>query len=1029
MTLSELSIKKPVFAWMLMAGLIIFGMISFTRMGVSQLPDVDFPVVSIQVALQGASPSVMEVDVVDPLESALMSVQGITGVTSSSEIGQARITLEFDIDKNIDSAIQEIQTVVSRSTRLLPKDIDPPIITKSNPEDQPILWLSVSSAKMTTKELMTYVRDQIQDRFTTVEGVGEVTLGGFIDPNLRVWVSAEKLLKKDLAVTDIISAIQTEHSEQPSGVLGGHERFFNVRTMGEAPTPEEFGGIVIGRRGGSINYNPIKLSEVARVEDGLADQFRMSRVLDAPAVGIGIKKQRGSNAVDIAKAVKAKIEQIRPTLPPDTDLSIRFDTTKFIEDSIHELNFTLILSAILTALVCWLFLGSFSATINVLFAIPTSIIGSFICLYAFGFTLNTFTLLGLALAIGIVVDDAIMVLENIVRHKELGKKRRKASLDGSIEITFAAIAATAAIMAIFLPIAFMKGIIGKFFFQFGVTISVAVLLSLLEALTLTPMRCSQFLEVSERTTFIGRFIEKSFQVMAESYKKMIPFLLKFRWITIIIAIAIFSSSLLMVKLLNKEFTPAQDQGQIFLRLQADVGSSLESTNLRVKQLENILKDKSDIEQYFTNVGGGSSGDANTGMIFVTLKPLAKRTPDSKTGKRLTQQEIAAGLRNDFKKVKGMKVSIIDPSTAVFSSRGGYPVTFSLKGPNWNELIKYSELIMKEMSDTNLMVDVDSNYKTGMPEIHVIPDREHAREYGISVADVSSTMNAMVGGVVPGKFSKGGHRYDIRVSLVDAERSKPEDLVKLRVRNNRGELIPLSKVVNFKEEVSMQSISREDRMRAITIRANLAPKASQELAMQKVQEIAKKILPTGYLVAMSGSSKTFKESFENLLFALLLGIVVAYMILASQFNSFIHPITVLVALPFSITGALLGLYFTHQSLNIFSMIGIILLMGIVKKNSILMVDFTNQLRATGLPINQALTEACPVRLRPILMTSIATITAAIPPALAIGPGAESRIPMAIAILGGVSLSTLLTLFVVPCVYSVLSYFERPGQDQD
>ncbi|MEK6625542.1 MAG: efflux RND transporter permease subunit, partial [Bdellovibrionota bacterium] len=947
--------------------------------------------------------------------------------TSSAELGQARVTLEFDIAKNIDTAIAEIQTVVSRATRFLPKDINPPVITKSNPEDQPIMWLSVSSPKMSKNELMTYVRDTVQDKFTTIEGVGEIHLGGFVEPNLRVWVSGDKLAKKDLAITDIINAIQAEHSEQPSGLLGGKDKVFNVRTMGEAPTPEEFGQIIIGRRGGSINYNPIKLSEVATIEDGLADQFRITRVHDAPAVGIGIKKQRGANSVEIAKAVKAKIAALEPSLPPETEIGIRFDTTKFIEESIHELNFTLLLSAILTALVCWLFLGSFTATINVILAIPTSIIGSFICLYALGFTLNSFTLLGLALAIGIVVDDAIMVLENIVRHREGGKKRRLAALDGSIEITFAAMAATAAIIAIFLPIAFMKGIIGKFFYQFGVTISVAVVLSLLEALTLTPMRCSQFLEISERKTFFGKWIERSFKGMADYYKKTIPFLIKFRWITIIVALLIFCSSLLFMKILPKEFAPAQDQGRVMLRLQTAVGSALDFTDSKVREVENLLKSNSDVEQFFTNIGGGGSGDSNSGMIFVTLKPFLQREIDPSAHKRLTQQEFAAKFRNELKKIKGIKISLIDPSVAVFSSRGGHPITFSVKGPNWDDLVKYSELIMKEMAESNLMTDVDSNYKTGMPEIHIIPNRVQAREHGISVSDISSTIKSLVGGHVPGKFSKGGHRYDIRVSLVDAERSNPDDLMKLQVRNNRGELIPLAKVVTFKRELAMQSISREDRTRAITVRANLGLKASQELAMQKAQEIAKRILPENYYIVMSGSSKTFNESKQNLIFALLLGIVIAYMILASQFNSFIHPITVLVALPFSLTGALIGLYLAHQSLNIYSMIGIILLMGIVKKNSILLVDFTNHLRASGLPLKEALTEACPVRLRPILMTSISTIAAALPPALAIGPGAESRIPMAMAVLGGVALSTLLTLFVVPCVYSVLSFFERPSSE--
>lgn len=1026
MTLSELSIKKPVFAWMLMAGLIIFGAICFNRMGVSQLPDVDFPIVSVSVSLEGAAPEVMEVDVVDPLESALMGIAGIKSISSSSKTGSANISVEFDIDKNIDTAVQEIQTVISRITKKLPKDIDPPVVTKSNPEDQPILIMTASSAKMDKKDLMTLVRDRIQDRFTTIEGVGEVSLMGYLEPNLRVWLSTEELNRKELTITDIVSAIQTEHSEQPSGRIEGLDKEFNIRTMGEAPTPEEFSKIVIARRGGSVNYSPIMLKDVAKVEDSLEDSRRISRVGGASAVGLGIKKQRGSNAVQVAKAVKTRILELQKTLPTGVELGVRFDTTEFIEDSIHELNFTLLFSAILTAGVCWLFLGSFSATINVILAIPTSIIGSFICLYALGFTLNTFTLLGLSLAIGIVVDDAIMVLENIVRHQERGARRKHAALWGSKEITLAAMAATAAIIAIFLPVAFMSGVIGKFFFQFGVTISVAVLLSLLEALTLTPMRCSEFLDVTPRTTLVGRSVEFAFHKSAELYKAIIPTLVRFRWAVLLGAVLIFVSSFYFVKQLKKEFVPSQEQGRVMLRLQTKVGSSLEFTDKKVKEVEALVRSNPNVEQYFANVGGN---DVNSGMIFLTLKPLKQRARSEKTGKLISQQEFTENLRADLKKIEKIRVTIQDPSGMGLSSKRGFPIEFAVKGSDWDKLVEYSQLIMNEMNESDMFSDVDSDYKAGMPEVRVIPDRLKAKEYGVSINDIAQTINATMGGVVPGKFSKGGHRYDIRVRLLGQERTNPEDILKLKVRNNRGELIPLSKVVNLNKGLALQSISRQDRERAITISANLPPKMSQDKALKKVQEISKKHLPDNYRISISGNSQTYQDSFKGLAFALLLGIVVAYMVLASQFNSFIHPFTVLTALPFSITGAFLALYFTGQSLNIYSMIGIILLMGIVKKNSILLVDFTNQMRAKKMDVLEALTEACPLRLRPILMTSIATIVGAIPAALALGPGAETRIPMAITVIGGVLVSTLLTLFVVPCVYSLLSSLERAKIDEE
>lgn len=1019
MSISEVSIKNPVFAWMLMAALILFGALGYQRMGISQLPDVDYPVVSISLSLPGAAPEVMELDVVDQIEEALTTIQGVKGIASSSKMGRANITIDFELDKDINLAVQEIQNVISSMLRDLPKDMNPPEVHKTNPEDQPILWLTVSSKTLAQKEVMTMVRDRIKDYFTTIDGVGEVSLGGYVDPNLRVWVSSKELNQHELTVSDVINTISAEHSELPSGRIEMTDRELNIRTLGEATSVEQFANITINRRGGGPNYNPIKLKEIANIEDGLADVRRISRVMGASAVGLGITKQRGANAVSVAKAVKNKIKEIIPLLPKDVELGIRFDSSTFIEDSINELNFTLILSAILTAIACWLFLGSWSATLNIIMAIPTSVVGSFIVLYFLGFTLNTFTLLGLSLAIGIVVDDAIMVLENIVRHMENGKNRRMAALLGSKEITMAAMAATAAIVAIFLPVAFMEGIIGKFFFQFGVTLTIAVLLSLLEALTLTPMRCSEFLEVKPRKTFIGKLIDTSFKKSAENYRSIVRFVLRHRVTTIIIALIFFIGTYGLAFFLKKEFVPAQDQGRLMLRIQTAPGSSLSFTERKTNLVEKVLADYQPVDQYFSNIGGGGGGggDVNAAMIFITLKPIKERDG------HVSQVTVASELRKRFKELKGMKVVIQDPSLSGFSTKRGLPVEFSIRGPDWDGLVESSQKMMDAMTASGIMTDVDSDYRTGMPELQVIPNREKARMYGVSINDIGQTINVMMGGVIAGKYSKGGHRYDIGVRLLGGERDNPEDIKKLNVRNNRGELIPISDLVTLKEVKSLQAISRQNRERAITVFANVAPHSSQAKAIEYVNDLALKTLPSGYHAVVSGSAQTFQESFSGLIFALILGIIVAYMVLASQFNSFIHPFTVLVALPFSISGAFIALLIGQQSLNIYSMIGLILLMGIVKKNSILLVDFTNQMRKKGLGVEEALVEACPIRLRPILMTSFATIAAAIPPALAVGPGAETRMPMALAVIGGVFVSTGLTLFVVPCVYSLLAKLER------
>jgi hydrophobe/amphiphile efflux-1 (HAE1) family protein len=1020
MSLSEISIKRPVFAWMLMAALIVFGWIAFKRMGVSQLPDVDFPVVSVSLSLEGAAPEIMEVDVVDPLEDALMGVQGITNLTSSSRMGSASISVEFDLEKNIDTAVQEIQNVISRTLQRLPKDIDPPVVTKSNPEDNPIIWLSVSSATMPRPALMSLVRDQIKDKFSSATGVGEVMMGGYVDPSLRVWLSSEKLKKYYLTVSDIFNTIQLEHTERPSGRIENLEKEINIRTMGEAPTAEEFGKLVISKRGGAPNYNPIRLNQVARIEDGLNDVRSKSRVMGVSAVGLGIKKQRGTNAVAVAKAVKERLEDVKKILPKDVDIAVRFDSTKFIEDSVHELNFTLILSAILTALVCWAFLGSWSATMNVVLAIPTSVVGTFIVLLALGFTLNTFTLLALSLAIGIVVDDAIMVLENIVRHKEMKKDRFLAALDGSREITFAALAATVAIIAIFLPVAFMKGIIGKFFYQFGVTLSVAVALSLLEALTLTPMRCSQYLDLSERSSRIGKFIEAFFEKSALSYEKIVTKTLKHRGKVIGASLLFFVLSYVSLSWLRKEFVPSQDQSRLFMRVRTDIGSSIHVTDAKVAEIEKILSQRSEVAQYFSTIGQGS--EVNVANIFITLKDFKDRPRDETQNKKLTQQELMEVLRKEMKLVKGAKISLQDLSLSGFSAKRGYPIEFTVQGPEWAILTDSVTKITQAMDQTKMMTDIDTDYREGMPEVRVVPDREKTRAFGVSIADVSTSIDALMGGQIAGKFSKGGHRYDVRVRLEEIERKNPDDIKRLDVRNNRGELIPISSVVKLEERMSLQGISRQNRQRAITVFANVARGSSQAKAIEEIQRLSKNILPSGYFIQVSGSAKTFQESMSSLVAALVLGILVSYMVLASQFNSFLHPLTVLVALPFSVSGAFLALLIANQSLNIFSMIGLILLMGIVKKNSILLVDFTNQLREEGMGVEAALIKACPVRLRPILMTSIATIAGALPAAFAIGPGAESRIPMAVSVVGGVLVSTVLTLFVVPCVYSLLSKFE-------
>lgn len=1022
MTLADISIRRPVFAWMLMCGLMIFGFISFQRMGVSQLPDVDYPVVSIQLSWEGAAPAVMETDVVDIVEENMTAIQGVKDISSSIRQGSATVTVELELNRDVDVAVQDIQSKLSQAQRLLPKDIDPPIISKVNPEDQPIVWLAVTG-EVPLRDLMEYVQNHLKDRFTTINGVGEVFLGGFVQRNLRVWVDAKKLEGYQLTIQDVTHAIGQGHAEIPAGRIEQAKQEFNVRSMGEALTAEEFGNIIIPSRGGQPIYRPLYIKDVARVEDGLDDIRRLSRSNGKQCVSLGMRKQRGVNEVEVGKAILKRLGEVKKEVPTGINVDVVINRTRFSEASVHELKFTLILSALVTSLVCWAFLGSLSATVNILLAIPTSILGTFIFIYFLGFTLNTFTLMGLSLAIGIVVDDAIMVLENIVRYREKGLGKIEAARTGARQITFAATATTIAIIAIFMPVAFMTGIVGKFFYQYGVTITIAVAISLLEALTLTPMRCSQFLQIGKRSTRFGSFVDNSFQWLSKHYREKLEFSLNHKKLVMAGGLIFFFVSLGLAFFVRKEFVPPQDQSMFFCRLQTPAGSSIEYTDEKFKAAEKFVMSRPEALRYFSAIGGFGGGEVNSGIIFVTLKEPRDRPVTAPYKHRPPQKEIMAYFRKELNKIPDLKTVIQDLSLSGFSAKRGFPIELALAGPNWGKLAELSKTVQKKMVDSGLMIDVDSNYQDDVREVRVYPDRQKANERGVNVEAIGATINSLIAGERVAKYTHAGRRYDVRIRLVADQRLQFNDIEKLWVWNNRGEIVQLKDVVRIDEQGTPLTITRQNRERTINIYANLAPGKSQSDVTEAVNKIVKGVLPEGYRIKPSGSSQVFKESFSSLFFILWLGILVAYMVLASQFNSYIDPFTVLLALPFSVSGALMALWISQQSLNIYSFIGIILLMGIVKKNSIMLVDFTNQVRAQGKDVRSALLEACPVRLRPILMTSLATIAAAIPPALALGSGSELLRPMAITVIGGVIVSTFFTLFVVPCVYSVMVKLER------
>jgi multidrug efflux pump len=998
--ITDIAIRRPVLAWMLMAATVLFGAIGLSRLGVSRFPDVDYPTVSVSIVEEGAAPDVVENDVIELVEEAIAQVEGVRSMTSTARPGEASITVEFELTRDIDQALQDVQNRIAQ-IRQLPDNIDPPVVSKSNPEDQPILWVGLSGP-FPPALLADTARYRVKDRLQAIPGVGEIVLGGTIERSVRVWIDATKLAAYQLTVSDVIAALRREHVELPAGRLESGAQEVGVRVMGEALDLATLERIALKAAPGG----PVRLADVALVEDGFEDVRRLSRVGGLPVQAIGVRKQRGANAVAIADGVRRAVEQIRPTLPEGMDLAVTFDTTDSIKESVDEVKVELVLAVLLTSLVCWMLLGSLSSTTNVLLAIPMSVFGTLAVIYFLGWTLNMFTLLALSLAVGLVVDDAIMVLENIVRHAESGKERRRAAREGTREIAFAAMAATVAVIAIFVPVVFMEGVIGRYFLQFGVTLSVAVAFSYIEAVTLAPARCAQVLAIARGgRNRPGRAIDRLFARLAAAYEWLLARNLRWPLVALGLAGLLLLLAVWSFNRLPREMVPSQDVGRLLVRLQVAPGSSLEQTDAIVRPAEELLDSHPQIAGSMFVVGGAGNG-VDTALAFVSLVPAEQRSK--------SQATLQDELRKRLNAFPGLRAAVQDLSQQGFSAQRGFPIEFSVRGSNWNALVAASRDLMDRLSASGVLVDVESDYKPGTPELRVTPDRDRAEDLGVPVESIASSLNALLGGIRIGKYTSSGRRVDVRVRLLADQRRRPEDLGRLQVRAKTGALVPLLGLVRHEQRPALQVITRRDRQRAITVVANPAPGHTQEEAIQLVQRLARD-LPPDIFVKLGGQSQSFQDSFASLWFALLVGLGIAYMVLAAQFNSLLHPITVLTILPLAVSGAVFALHLSGKTLNIFSAMGLLLLLGIVKKNSILLVDHANQLRKRGLGARDAMLRAGPVRLRPILMTSIATGMAAVPAALSLGPGGELRAPMAIAVIGGLVVATFMSLFVVPSFY--------------
>lgn len=1006
MNITDVSIKNPVFAWMLMACTVLFGIVALTRIGVSQYPDVDNPTISVSLSWPGASPPSIERQIIEPIEQALSQVEGVQSLASQARAGNGRITATFDMSRDVDLALQDIQARVAQTQRSLPKDVQAPTVSKSNPDDTAILTIGVSGS-FSRQMLADTARYLVQERLQTVPGVGQITLNGVVDRNVRIWLDSNKLAEKGVVANDIISAISREHVDVPGGQLMTGGRALDVRLLGEALDIQTFKHLVVKRS----KPAPVYLEDVALVEDGFADATSIALLDGVPFQALGVLKQRGTNAVAVASAVRERVAEIQSSLPKGMKIDVLFDSTRFIEESVHEIELELVMAVLLTAFVCWLFLGSLSSTMNVVLAIPMSLLGTIAVVYFCGFTLNTFTLLGLSLAVGLVVDDAIMVMENIFRHAEMGKGRKAAASEGTKEITFAALAATLAVIAIFLPVIFMKGVIGKFFFQFGVTLSVAVMLSYFEAITLAPARCAQLLTASrEDRSRLGRVADAAFSALERRYAKVLNGGLRFPKIVLLVAALTLLASGALVKLVPTEFVPSQDQSRLTVRVQTEGGASIDAAAPLLEKVEARLVKHPEIEHTMVTLSGGS------GQYTLNLVPPGERERSS--------QELMAVLRKELQGIPGVRASIQDPSQQSFGAARGSPVSFTIRGADWDQLVAASDQLQADLQASGVAADLNSDYKIGSPELQIIPDRDRANELGVSISEIGSTVSALIGGNTVGKYTTEGRRIDVRMRLLAEQRSRPEDLSRIQIRTAAGALVPLSLLTTQREEPVLQTISHLDRERAISVSGNVGPGHSQAEVMAKVMDLGN-ALPVGVHIVATGQASQLEETTQGLWFALAIGILVAYMVLASQFNSFLHPVTVLTILPLAVAGAVMGLVVSGKSLNLFSMIGLLLLMGIVKKNAILIVEYANQVREHEPLLSplEAMSKAAPMRLRPILMTTVATMMSAVPPILGLGPGTETRSPMAAAVLGGLIVSTALSLLVVPAFYVVADQFKK------
>lgn len=1011
MSLSTLSIKRPVFTIVINLTIVLFGLIGYSFLGVREFPSIDPAQVSIRTNYTGANSDIIESQITEPLEKAINSIDGIRNVTSSSIQGSSNITVEFNLDKDLEEAANDVRDKVSQATRSLPQDIDaPPVVSKADANSDAIISMTIQSDSRNALELSDFAENVIGQRLETIPGVSGIQIWGQKRYAMRLWIDPVKLASYGCTVSEVRSALNKQNVELPSGKITGANTELMVKTIGNLSKVEEFNNIIIRSEGDKI----VRFSDIGKAEIGPENVETNMMQSGVPLVGVAIVPRPGANYLDIAKAFYKEFERFKKDLPKDIRLNIVIDNTVFVKQSVIEVAETLGISILLVVLIIYLFFRDWAIAFRPLIDIPVSLIATFFIMWLFGFSINVLTLLAIVLATGLVVDDGIVVTENIFKKVEEGMSPIEAAIKGSNEIFFAVISISITLAAVFLPVIFLEGFVGRLFREFGVVIGAAVLVSAFVSLTLTPMLNAYLMKggKQEKSKFYN-LTEPYFQKLNTGYAEALGSFMKKKWISFPILIACFGLIYLFFNLLKKETAPYDDRSGMVLRVATAEGASYEYTDRFMQEISKLVDDsipEKKVALVITSPGFNASS-VNSGFVRISLLQPEER--------KASQKEVAEKLTKWTSGYSEAKTSVIEQPTIAVNRRGGLPIQYIIQASNFEKLREKIPLFMEEAAKNETFSTTDVNLKFNKPEINVTIDREKAESLGISVLDVAQTLQLSLSGQRFGYFIRNGKQYQVIGQFEKNDRAKPLDLTSMFVKNNRGELIQMDNVVTIEEQSNPTQLYHNNRYMSATVSAGLAPGKSIGDGIEAMDEIKAKVLDDTFTTDLGGESRDFVESSSNTSFAFGLALVLIFLILAAQFESFVDPIIIILTVPMAVAGALFSLWLFNQTWNIFSQIGTVMLIGLVTKNGILIVEFANQLREQGKPKLEAILEASEARLRPILMTSLAIALGALPIALSLGAASNSRIGMGVVIVGGTVFSLVLTLFVIPALYLMWS----------